>query len=30
MGLLDFLLGGSASSSENNFKIGDKIRVKYR
>ena len=30
MGLLDFLLGGSYSGSNNNFQIGDKVRVKYR
>lgn len=30
MGLLDFLLGGSSSGANNNFQIGDKVRVKYR
>ena len=30
MGLLDALLGGSSSGSDDNFKIGDKVRVKYR
>lgn len=30
MGLLDFLLGGSSNNSNDNFQIGDKVRVKYR
>lgn len=30
MGLLDFLLGGSSNNSEDKFKIGDRVSVKYR
>ena len=30
MGLLDFLFGGSSSSSDSKFQIGDRVRVKYR
>lgn len=30
MGLLDILLGGSSSNSDDKFQIGDKVRVKYR
>lgn len=30
MGLLDFLLRGSSSSSDDKFQIGDRVRVKYR
>ena len=30
MGLSDFLFGSSSSNSENDFQIGDKVRVKYR
>ena len=30
MGLLNILLGGSSSNSDNQFKIGDRVRVKYR
>lgn len=30
MGLLDFLLGYSSSSSYDKFQIGDRVRVKYR
>ena len=30
MGLLGFLLGGSSNNSEDKFKIGDRVRVKYR
>lgn len=30
MGLLDFLLGGSSNNSDDKFKIGDRVRVKYR
>lgn len=30
MGLLNILLGGSSSNTDNQFKIGDRVRVKYR
>lgn len=30
MGLLSFLLGGSSNNSNDGFRIGDRVRVKYR
>ena len=30
MGLLDFIFGNSSSDSSDKFKIGDRVRVKYR